>query len=132
MNTTKMVLKLVHISSPNMFWTQYSSEVDKKEDRLQQIIAITWTGARGLKDKIEVRCGNVYLAQYKDNADDYHFYYMARVNTITIAGTVNVFFIDYGNVVSASIASLCVISVSTIRKLPEMPELDLECSLAII
>ena len=135
MNTTEMVLKLVHISSPNMFWTHYGSEVDEKEDRLQQIIASNLDRCEGVKDKMEVRCGNVYLAPYKDKADDYHFYYRARVNTINVAGTVNVFFIDYGNVVSVPIASLRVISVSMIREFPEIikiPGLALECSLASI
>ena len=135
MNTTEMVLKLVHISSPNMFWTHYGSEVDEKEDRLQQIIASNLDRCEGVKDKMEVRCGNVYLAPYKDKADDYHFYYRARVNTINVAGTVNVFFIDFGNVVSVPIASLRVISVSMIREFPEIikiPGLALECSLASI
>ena len=74
-------MKLVHISSPNTFWTHYGSEVDEKEDRLQQIIAHNLDRCERVKDKMEVRCGNVYLAPQKEKEDYYPFYYRARVNT---------------------------------------------------
>ena len=130
-----MVLKLVHISSPGMFWTHYGTDVDEKEDRLQQIIAHNLDRCEGVNDKKEVRCGNVYLAPYKDQADEYHMYYRARVNSITVNGTVNIFFIDYGNVVSVPMKSLRVISVDMIREFPEIvkiPGLALECTMASI
>merc|ERR1719317_1886543 len=135
MNMTEMQLKLVHISSPSMFWTHYGSEVDKQEDRLGEIIAKNLHRCEVIKSVKEVKCGNVYLAPYKEKTELHHTYYRARVNSIASAGTVAVFFIDYGNVDIVPIQDLRVITVDTIKEFPDIvkiPGLALECSLASI
>merc|ERR1719477_289435 len=93
-----MELKLVHISSPSMFWTQFGKNVELQEDRMGEIIGKNLHRSEVVKSVKEVKCGNVYLAPYKEKNEVHHTYYRARVNSITNTGTVGVFFIDYGNV----------------------------------
>eukprot|EP00092_Neocalanus_flemingeri_P009551 GFUD01010280.1.p1 GENE.GFUD01010280.1~~GFUD01010280.1.p1 ORF type:complete len:1519 (+),score=509.70 GFUD01010280.1:91-4647(+) len=135
MDVTELPMKLTYISSPSMFWTHYGPGVAKNEDRLQEIIAQNLDRCKAVKDRGEVKCGNVYLAPFKDKGDEYHYYYRARINSISGGGMVHVFFIDYGNVVPVAIVSLRMISVALIRDFPEIvkiPGLALECSLASI
>ena len=135
MNMTEMELKLVHISSPSMFWTHFGKNVELQEDRLGEIIGKNLHRSEVVKSVKEVKCGNVYLAPYKEKKEVHHTYYRARVNSITNTGTVGVFFIDYGNVDFVPIQDLRVITVDIIRDFPDIvqtPGLALECSLANI
>ena len=116
-------LKIVHISSPNMFWIHYHTDgkgkplefqkLEEKEVRLQELIANNLNSCPIIKNVNEVKCGNVYLAPFKLESEDYHSYYRARVNNTRIGndGNVGVFFIDYGNVASVRASSFRVISI---------------------
>ena len=101
MNTTELKMKLTYI-----------------------IIANSLARCEGVKDMEEVMCGKVYLAPYKKEGEEYHSYYRARVNSISTSGMVNVFFIDYGNVVKVAIGFLRVISVAMIRDFPEIVKIS--------
>ena len=79
MNTTELKMKLTYITSPSLFWTHYGPEVERKEERLQQIIANSLARCEGVKDMEEVMCGKVYLAPYKEDGEEYHSYYRARL-----------------------------------------------------
>ena len=128
--TILTIERVTYISSPGLFWVQTAS-VAKQEIRLQEIIPQALRSCPPVSNVHDIKAGNLYLAPFKDESGETHFY-RGRINQIRM-DSVLVFFVDFGNTENVATKDLRVISANVIKDFSELvtiPGLALECCLA--